>query len=173
MRLVNVWSDLYGSTLGLYAGRAGGHRWLVASPPELAGDLAAHLEALDGKGETTLLVHAGLTPLRAALEAQLDPVLGRPLSGVVVVAGASLAGGPAMTVTEGTVDGADGLTWLEGGQFPAWQDALGAPGEEGENAAASVCAALGVPVRVCSAQDLPDVLRGWWTVTPHAFVPGG
>ena len=43
MHLVSVWSDLYASTLALYTGRAGGHRWLVVSPPQQEiGGLATH-----------------------------------------------------------------------------------------------------------------------------------
>ena len=188
MYLVSVWSDLYDSTLALYVGRAGGHRWLVASPPRHAGAAAAALEALEGKGEAVLLVYAGLTPLEMALRQQNDPVLGRGLSGVLVL-DRPLAGGPEVTLP-GSEQQAEqsGLIYHEGGSAPAWTDALvgrvteaavpqetGVPemGEQGECAPASVCASLELPVRVCGLDQLNVTLRQWWAATPHALVPAG
>ncbi len=188
MYLVSVWSDLYASTLALYTGRAGGHRWLVASPPQHAGAAARALEALEGKGEAVLLVYAGLTPLEMALRQQNDPVLGRGLSGVLVV-DRPLSGGPEMTLPGSEQrDEQSGLTYHEGGGAPAWTDALagrvtgaaGVPetgmtqtGEQGQCAPASVCAGLGLPVRVCGPDTLSVTLRQWWAVTPHALIPAG
>ena len=97
MQLAIDWSDVYASTLALYSGRAGGHRWLVAVTPEHAEAVAQALGGLEGKGETVLLVYAGLTPLEAALREQTDPVLGRGLAGVLVIDRA-LTGGPTVTV---------------------------------------------------------------------------
>ena len=173
MRLASVWTDLYGSTLALYIGRAGGHRWLVATPPEHARTAAQTLESLDGKGQTVLLVSAGLTPLEAALREQTDAVLGRGLKGVLVL-GEELAAGPALTVpaTEHTASGS-GLQYQEGGQYPAWTDALTGRGPEGECAPASVCALLGLPVRVCAPATLEVTLREWWAATPHALEAAG
>ncbi len=169
MQLASVWTDLYGSTLALYTGRAGGHRWLVATPPEHAGAAAQTLETLDGKGQTVLLVHTGLTPLEAALRGQTAAVLGRGLKGVLVL-GQELAAGPALAVptSEHTAPGG-GLHYLEGGAYPAWTDALAEDGPEGECAPASVCAMLGLPVRVCAPDRLPAALRKWWAATPHAL----
>ena len=188
MHLVSVWSDLYASTLALYTGRAGGHRWLVASPPQHAGAAARALEALEGKGETVLLVYAGLTPLGMALRQQNDPVLGRGLSGVLVL-DRPLSGGPEVTLpgSEQRTE-QSGLSYQGGGSAPAWTDALagrvaqvaGVPeigeqqmGEQGECAPASVCASLGLPVRVCGPDQLSVTLRQWWAATPHALVPAG
>ena len=178
MHLVSVWSDLYASTLALYVGRAGGHRWLVASPPEHAGAAALALEALEGKGETVLLVYAGLTPLEEALWEQHSPLLGRGLSGVLVM-DRPLSGGPEVTWA-GSKQGAgqNGLEYQEGGNAPAWTDALeqavlGAADLRGECAPASVCAGLGLPVRVCGPDQLSAALREWWAATPHALAPAG
>ena len=169
MHLVSVWSDLYASTLALYTGRAGGHRWLVASPPQHAGAAARALETLEGKGEAVLLVYAGLTPLEMALRQQNDPVLGRGLNGVLVL-DRPLAGGPEVTLPGSEQRATQGgLIYHEGGSAPAWTDALAGDvmeeavpqetvpqeavvlemGEQGECAPASVCAGLGLPVRVC------------------------
>ena len=188
MHLVSVWSDLYISTLALYTGRAGGHRWLVASPPQHAGAAAVALEALEGKGEVVLLVYAGLTPLEMALRQQNDPVLGRGLSGVLVL-DRPLSGGPEVTLPESEQRATQsGLNYHEGGSAPAWADALaghvtgtagmqktGMPGmgEQGECAPASVCAGLGLPVRVCGPDQLSVTLLQWWAATPHALVPAG
>ncbi|WP_407569535.1 hypothetical protein [Deinococcus altitudinis] len=169
MQLVSVWSDLYASTLALYSGRVGGHRWLIAVTPAQAETVAQTLGELEGKGETVLLVYADLTPLEAALRGQTDAGLGRGLAGVVVV-GLDLTGGPAVTVPAFTRQAEPGeLGYQEGGSYPAWTDALGAEGERGECAAASVCAGLGLPVRVCAPQTLSSVLSEWWAATPHAL----
>jgi hypothetical protein len=168
MQLVSIWSDLYGSTLALYVGRAGGHRWLVATAPEHASAATAALEALEGKGEAVLLVYSGPTPLDAALQEQINPVLGRPLAGVLVV-DRGLAGGPASSVAVSTQQ-AGGMQYREGGRFPAWQDALGGAGEQGECPAAGVCASLGLPVRVCAPQHIGATLLEWWATVPHALV---
>ena len=183
MHLVSVWSDLYASTLALYTGRAGGHRWLVASPPQHAGAAARALEALEGKGEAVLLVYAGLTPLEMALRQQNDPVLGRGLSGVLLL-DRPLAGGPEVTLPGSARQATQsGLTYHEGGSAPAWTDALARrateaagvleAGEQGECAPASVCAGLGLPVRVCGPDQLSVTLRQWWAATPHALAPAG
>ena len=173
MQLVSVWSDLYASTFALYTGHAGGHRWLVAARPEQATAATAALAALGAKGETVLLVYAGLTPLAAALHAQTDPVLGRGLAGVLVL-DRDLARGPATDRPLTEVEAAhSGLRYQEGGHFPAWQDALGSTGEQGEKqgecAPASVCAQLGLPVRVCAPEALTATLHEWWAATPHAL----
>ena len=183
MHLVSVWSDLYASTLALYTGRAGGHRWLVVSPPQHAGAAARALEALEGKGETVLLVYAGLTPLEMALRQQNDPVLGRGLFGVLVL-DRPLSGGPEVTLpgSEQRTE-QSGLGYQGGGSAPAWTDALAGRvieaageqqmGEQGECAPASVCAGLSLPVRVCGPDQLSATLREWWVATPHALVPAG
>lgn len=172
MRLVSVWSDLYASTLALYAGRAGGHRWLVAAPPEHAETVAQALARLDGKGETVLLVFTGATPLESALREQQDAVRGRGLSGALVI-GQHLTSGPAVTVARSEhTAGGGGLDYQEGGTYPAWSDALGRTGQPGECVAASVCAALGLPVRVCAPDEAEAILLEWWAVTPHALTAG-
>lgn len=170
MQLVSVWSDVYASTLALYTGRAGGHRWLVAAAPRHARACAAALGALPGKGEVLLLAHTHLTPLDAALRGQTDPALGRALSGVLVVDRA-LAGGPALEVPRLDVTTGD-LTYREGGPLPAWQDALGVAGEQGACPAAGVCAALKVPVRVCAPPQIGETLQAWWATVPHALLSG-
>ena len=178
MHLVSVWSDLYASTLALYTGRAGGHRWLVASPPQHAGAAAVALETLESKGEAVLLVYAGLTPLEMALRCQNDPVLGRGLSGVLVL-DSPLSGGPEVTLP-GSEQRAEqsGLSYQESGNTVAWTDALAgrvteAAGPQGECAPASVCTSLGLSVRVCGPDELSMTLRQWWAATPHALVPAG
>ena len=169
MRLVSVWSDLYASTLALYAGRAGGHRWLLAVAPEHAQMVAGTLARLEGKGEAVLLAFTGTTPLESALRAQNDATLGRGLAGVLVI-GRDLTDGPAVTVppSESAADG-EGLAYREGASYPAWSDALGRTGTSGECVAASVCAGLGLPVRVCAPERLEAVLLEWWAATPHAL----
>lgn len=172
MQLVSVWSDLYASTLALYAGRAGGHRWLVAVTPEHAQKVAETLARLDSKGEVVLLAFDGVTPLESALRAQNDAALGRGLAGVLVV-GPDLTDGPAVTVptSESPAD-QGGVAYREGASYPAWSDALGRTGTPGECVAASVCAALGLPVRVCAPDRVEAVLLEWWTATPHALTAG-
>ena len=170
MQLASVWSDVYASTLALYSGRAGGHRWLIAVTPEHAGAVAQALGGLDGKGETVLLVYAGLTPLEAALCEQTAATLGRGLAGVLVV-GRALTGGPTVTVPISTQQAEPGgLGYQEGGSYPAWTDALGAVGEQGECPPASVCASRGLSVRVCTPETLTATLLEWWAATPHALV---
>lgn len=154
-----TWTDIYGSACAGFEGRAGGHRWLVAAPPELAAGVPAGLAALDGKGRALLLVHDGLTPLLAALR-ELEP------RGVLVVAERALGGGAAVSVPGRVVDGG-GAEYHEGGTFPAWTDALGAAGEPGENAAASAAASLGVPVVVTTPDRVGATLEAWMDATPH------
>lgn len=155
-----TWTDVYGSAHAGFEGRAGGHRWLVAAPPELAAGVPPQLAALDGKGQVDLLVHDGLTPLLAALR-ELEP------RGVVVVAPQALASGPAVTVPERRIEDAGGTAYREGGDFPAWQSALDTPGEPGECPAASAVASLNVPVVVTSPDRVQAVLEAWMDATPH------
>ena len=160
MNHTRTWTDLYGSARASFEGRAGGHRWLVAAPPELAATLPASLTALGGKGRVDLLVHDGLTPLLGALR-ELEP------RGVVVVAGQALAGGPEVTVPERLVEDGGGAPYREGGPFPAWRSALDSGGEEGENAAASAVASLGLPVVVAGPGQAVAALEAWMDATPH------
>ncbi|MGY2894226.1 hypothetical protein [Deinococcus sp. UYEF24] len=169
MQLASVWSDVYASTLALYSGRAGGHRWLIAVTPEHAEAVAQALGGLEGKGETVLLVYAGLTPLEAALHEQTDVGLGRGLAGVLMIDRA-LTGGPAVTMPVSAREAEQGeLSYQEGGNYPAWTDALGTAGERGECPPASVCASLGLPVRVCTPEALTATLLEWWAAKPHAL----
>lgn len=154
-----TWTDIYGSACAGFEGRPGGHRWLVAAPPELAPGLPAQLAALDGKGHALLLVHDGLTPLLAALREQ-EP------RGVLVVAERALGCGPAVTVPERQVDGG-GAEYREGGAFPEWVGALGTEDGPGENAAASAAASLGVPVVVTAPDRVRATLEAWMDATPH------
>ncbi|WP_221090560.1 hypothetical protein [Deinococcus aquaedulcis] len=159
MQHTRTWSDVYGSARALFEGRAGGHGWLVAAPPELAAPLAAQLESLDGKGRVALLVHDGLTPLLAALREE------RP-RGVVVVAPQALSGGPAMTVPDHEVAG-DALHYREGGAFPAWSGEDGLTAPQGECAAAGAVASLGLPVVVAAPEGVAQALTAWMDRTPH------
>lgn len=174
MPLIQSWTDVYGTVLAHYQGRAGGHRWLVAAPPDVAGPVADELTRLPSyKGELLLLVYGGLTPLAAAARAQHDPVLGRGLRGVLVVqgglAGPLASGGPVSLPPQLVADAATGLSYQDGGDYPGWQDALG----QGEGVAgvpaAGVIAGLGLPVRVCGPAGLHQTLNAWWQVTPHAL----
>ncbi|MFC4424726.1 hypothetical protein [Deinococcus navajonensis] len=163
MNHTRTWSDVYGSACASFEGRAGGHRWLVATPSELATNLAAALGLLDGKGQVDLLVHDGLTPLMAATRA-LDP------RGVVVVAPQPLAGGPAVQVEPHTVESPGGLNYCEGGEFPAWHG--WAPADrsmttEAECPAASAIASLGYPVLVTAPGQVRQALEAWMAATPH------
>ncbi|GAA5513793.1 hypothetical protein Dcar01_02540 [Deinococcus carri] len=160
MNHVRTWTDVYGSAHAGFEGRAGGHRWLVAVPPELAAEVPPQLATLDGKGRVDLLVHDGLTPLLAALH-ELEP------RGVLVVAPRALPSGPAVTVPERLIEDAGGTEYREGGEFPAWQGALGTEGEPGENAAASAAASLGMPVVVSAPQGVRATLEAWMDATPH------
>ncbi|EYB68101.1 hypothetical protein DEIPH_ctg027orf0037 [Deinococcus phoenicis] len=160
MKHTRTWTDVYGSALAGFEGRAGGHRWLVAAPPELAADVPSQLAALDGKGRVDLLVHDGVTPLLAALH-------DRAPRGVLVVAPRALPSGPAVTVPECRVEDAGGAEYREGGAFPAWQGVLGAQGEPGANEAASAAASLGVPVAVTTPDGVRAALEAWMDSTPH------
>ncbi|MPY66674.1 hypothetical protein F8S09_08200 [Deinococcus sp. SDU3-2] len=160
MNHTRTWTDLYGSACALFEGRAGGHRWLVAAPPELAGELPAALQALDGKGEVRLLVHEGLTPLLAALHES-------PVRGVVVVGERALTAGPEVTLPEREVEDGGGVVYREGGTFTAWTAALDLGGAEGECPAASAAASLGVPVVVAAPEGVRAALEAWMDATPH------
>lgn len=160
MNCTRTWTDLYGSACAVFEGRAGGHRWLVAAPLERAGELPAELEALGGKGEVRLLVHEGLTPLLAALSEG-------PVRGVVVVGERALSAGPGVSVPQREVEGAGGVVYREGGEFPAWTAALNLGGEGGECAAASAAAFLGVPVLVAAPGGVRAALEAWMDATPH------
>lgn len=165
MNHTRTWSDVYGSACATFEGRAGGHRWLVAAPSDLAAGLPAALEAVDGKGQVQLLVHDGLTPLLAAAQA-LEP------RGVIVVAPLTLSAGPAVTVQDRTVDDASGANYMEGGTFPAWEGPAwsvqeGAGEVGGECPAASAVASLNVPVLVSVPGQVGEVLERWMDLTPH------
>ncbi|WP_185974693.1 hypothetical protein [Deinococcus detaillensis] len=168
-----VWSDVYGAVHARFEGRVGGHAWLVAAAPETARATADALSALlaaEGqliKGHLELLIHDHLTPLERTLSAQ-------PFSGVVVI-GAAVAAGPAVQVAQQMQEAESGLSYLEGGAFPAWQAALvlSGAGESGENAAASVCAAHSVAVVVCPAQRLAEVLLLWAGGLPQGLAQLG
>lgn len=160
MQHTRTWTDVYGSPRASFEGRAGGHRWLVAAPPELAAALPAALAAVDGKGTFELLVHDGLTPLLGALEEGEH-------RGVLVVAERALAGGPAVEVPARVVDDLSGAPYQEGGPFPAWTGAGTVTGEQGECAAASAAASLGVPVVVTDPAGVAQALTAWLDATPH------
>ncbi len=161
MKHNQTWTDVYGSACASFEGRAGGHRWLVAAPPELAATVPAALAAVDGKGSVQLLVHEGLTPLLSAVH-EFDP------RGVLVVAPQALASGPAVRLEARTVKPIEGGTdYHEGGEFPAWQGAIPWNGQSGENAAASAAAQAGCPVVVTDAANVQAALEGWMSVTPH------
>lgn len=162
MKHTRTWTDVYGSAHAGFEGRAGGHRWLVAAPPELAAGVPAQLESLDAKGRVEVLIHEGLTPLLAALR-DLEP------RGVLIAAPRALASGPAVTVPERRVEDAGGVPYQEGGHFPAWSspDWAGLQGAPGECGAASAAASLGVPVMVTAPQHVRTALEAWMDVTPH------
>ncbi|MFC4639901.1 hypothetical protein [Deinococcus hohokamensis] len=163
MNHTRTWSDVYGSACASFEGRAGGHRWLVVAPPELATSLPAALGLLDGKGHVELLVHEGLTPLMAAVQT-LDP------RGVLVVAPQALSAGPAVQVEARTLEAEGSVSYQEGGAFPAWRG--WAPENssvalEGECPAASAVASLGYPVLVTEAGQVRLALEAWMDATPH------
>lgn len=160
MKHTQTWTDVYGSACASFEGRAGGHTWLVAAPPELAASLPAALEALDGKGTVELLVHDGVTPLLSAAK-ELRP------RGVVVVATQELASGPAVNLAARTISLEDGLEYLDGGEFPAWHSAEGGRGKVGESAAASAAASVGCSVMVTDAAGLLRTMEHWMDKTPH------
>lgn len=160
MQHTRTWTDVYGSACAAFEGRAGGHRWLVAAPPELAASVPAALAAVDGKGTVELLVHDGLTPLLSALQE------GQP-RGVLIVAPHSLAGGPEVEVQSRVVDDLGGVPYAEGGSFPAWTGAGHVNGEAGACPAASAAASLGFPVVVAGAGEVTTALTAWLDATPH------
>lgn len=153
-----VWSDIYGALHARYAARAGNQAWLVAASPETAGAAAEAVSlwlAGEGgrlKGHLELLVHETLMPLERTLHT-------RTFGGAVIM-GEALAGGPALQWPERAVMAASGLRYREGGSLPAWSAAarLGGVTRQGQNPAASTCAALGVPVLVCEPPQLGEAL---------------
>ena len=153
-----LWTDIYGALHARYAARSGLHAWLVAAAPETAWAAAEALalwRAGEGerlKGWLELLVHDTLLPLEQTLR-------GQRFGGVVVV-GEALAGGPAATWPERSVTAKSGLRYREGGFLPTWSAVplLGGVIRQGESAAASVCAAQGVPVVVCEPPRLGEAL---------------
>ncbi|CAM3824749.1 hypothetical protein [Deinococcus frigens] len=162
MQHTRTWTDIYGSAHASFEGRAGGHPWLVAAPPELAADLPAALNAVDGKGTVELIVHDGLTPLLAAVR-EVRP------RGVLVIGKQVLAAGPEVTVAESLISDAGGVEYAEGGTFPAWAapTALKTGKRKGQSASASAVTWLDVPVIVTTAGALQKALEGWMDVTPH------
>ena len=159
MNHTRTWTDVYGSACASFEGRAGGHTWLVAAPPELARAVPGALSALDGKGAVYLLVHEGLTPLLAA-------VRDLKARGVLIVAPEALASGPAVQVGARVVAGAQGVDYAEGGDFPEWTGTLGGGGS-GPCPAASAVASLGLPVAVTSPDTVQAALEAWMDATPH------
>ena len=113
------------------------------------------------KGQLELLVHVGLAPLESTLRE------GR-FSGVLVI-GPPLGSGPATREAAQTVLTNGGLRYREGEALPAWGSALTVDGEFGENAAASLCASLNVPVVVCPAEVLGEVLLRWAGSVVHGL----
>ena len=156
-----VWTDLYGAPHALWSGLPGGHRWLICCPPNAFGAVAHALPARF-KGELQLVASERLTPLQATVR-EWAP------RGVLIV-NRDLSGGPAVTVPAREVQ-ADGLSYREGGMFPAWSSALSGLAPEGECAAASAVAALGLPVLVCAPARVAELLPAWWRATPHAALP--
>lgn len=162
MNHTQTWTDVYGSICARFEGRAGGHRWLVATPPELASQVPMALEMLDGKGIVELLIHNEMTPL-------LYFVRERQPHGVIVLAPSALASGPGIQLPVEVRTVENGFGFQEGGDFPAWQGyPLVLPGAlTGENAAASVVASLDVDVIVCQPEKVRTTLENWMDVTPH------
>ncbi|MFB9991737.1 hypothetical protein ACFFLM_07125 [Deinococcus oregonensis] len=159
MELTGSWTDIYGSVRASFEGRAGGQVWLIAAPATQAAKVPDVLQGVDGKGRAEFLVHEGLTPLLAAL-AELKPY------GVLVVAEQALSGGPAVTLTAQDIQ-TEGVSYCEGGSFPAWVSALAPDGRQGVNEAASAVASAGVPVVVASAAEIALTLEAWMNRTPH------
>ena len=163
-----VWSDLYGAAHIRYGGRPGGRTWLVACEPESGLAAATHLEAfMDGtrlKGQLEVLVHQGLAPLETTLRE------GR-FSGALVI-GPLLSGGLATREVAQTYLTGGGLNYRGGGALPAWASALTVEGAIGENAAASLCAYLAVPVVVCPLEMLGEVLLRWAGRVVHGLAVG-
>ncbi|THF85090.1 hypothetical protein E7T09_18850 [Deinococcus sp. KSM4-11] len=160
MQHTRTWSDVYGSACAEFEGRTGGHVWLVAAPPDLAGSLAEQVEGVDGKGRVILVVHDGLTPLLWALR-DTGP------HGVLVVAPEPLSRGPALSVPHRLVDDAGGVEYQEGGTFPAWTGAGTTCDGAGECAAASAVASLELPVVVTMPDNVRAALEAWMDRTPH------
>ncbi len=162
MQHTRTWTDIYGSAHASFEGRAGGHPWLVAAPPELAAGLPTALEAVDGKGSVELIIHDGLTPLLAALK-EVTP------RGVVIIGKQVLASGPEVTLPEALISDAGGVEYAEGGTFPAWTapEALKMGKRKGQNAAASAVTSLDLPVTVTTAATVQRALEDWMDATPH------
>ncbi|PYE48385.1 hypothetical protein [Deinococcus yavapaiensis] len=155
-----VWSDLYGCPRAQWQGATGGHHWLVVCSGDKLGEVAKVLSAARFKGRVDVLVTSDVTPLLAALD-DLQP------KGTVVV-GATLRGGPAVEVSSRQVD-LGGVSYHEGGVFPAWTAALTLDAPEGACSLASACTSAGVPVMSSTASDLHRVLHTWWAQTPHSL----
>lgn len=156
-----VWTDLYGAVHALWRGLPGGHRWLVTCGPDQAQEVARQLPERF-KGEVQLLTADTLTPLEMTA-CEWHP------AGVLVV-DRNLSGGPDITLPERRVD-ADGLSYREGGQYPAWTSALAVEAPVGDCPAAGAVAALGLPVVVCGPAEVAATLLAWWRATPHALPP--
>ena len=169
MAASEVWTDMYGAIHARFAGRAGGHAWLIAAPPEQGQVSAAAAQALlsaEGqrlKGSLELLIHEGGLPLETALRSG-------NVHGVLLV-GPALSGGPALDVPAQTFHAPSSLVYHDGGSLPAWQAVLKLPGirKRGPNAAASLCASLGVPVVVCPPERLGEALLTWAASVPHGL----
>lgn len=161
MNHTRTWTDMYGSACASFEGRAGGHIWLVAAPPDLAAAVPAQLEGVDGKGTVELLVHEGLTPLLATAR-EMQP------RGVLIVAPEAFQAGPAVTVEARTVEHAENAAYQEGGAFPAWTAAEPQSGSaQGECPAASAVASLELPVRLATPGTVREILEAWMDATPH------
>ena len=165
MKHTRTWTDVYGSACASFEGRAGGHTWLVAAPPELARVVPGALEAVDGKGSVELLVHDGLTPLLGMVR-EVRP------RGVLIVAPKALPGGPAVKVEARQVETEEGSSYSEGGDFPEWtgwtpEGSKKSRAKGAECPAASAVASLDFPVLVTTADGVGAALEGWMDATPH------
>lgn len=165
MKHTRTWTDMYGSACATFEGRAGGHTWLVATPPDLARSVPEALQALDGKGTVELLVHDGLTPLLTTAT-ELAP------RGIVIVAPKALPAGPAVKVEARTIETDDGGSYQEGGDFPEWtgwvpENSKKSRAKGAECPAASAVTALNFPVLVTTPDSVLAALEGWMDATPH------
>ncbi|UQN07472.1 hypothetical protein [Deinococcus sp. QL22] len=159
MELTGSWTDIYGSVRASFEGRAGGQVWLISAPADQAAAVPDELQGIDGKGRAEFLVHEGVTPLLTAIE-ELKPY------GLLVVAEQALSGGPAINIAEQEIE-AGGISYHEGGSFPAWVSALEGEGGQGVNEAASAAASAGIQVVVVTAAQIASTLETWMDRTPH------
>lgn len=162
---MQVWQDEYDGIWTRHEGLAGGHDWLMVALTHKAEQVQHFLAQVPAQFKGQLYVLLLPEPTAAPLERALK--LYQP-HGVVVLS-RTLGSGPALDIPEKTHESTAGMTYLDGGSYPAWKNALSPEGEPLPDLWASVCAKHGVPVVVTAPEQAFGLWITWLQQTPLAL----